>query len=140
MNNIGLYKKIMFLFSYMKTLYKKSDILKSKYGLRIDRIYRVYTVINVPNELIPEAYDLKKSDIDRISQTYISNYVSNVGNTLDDIGLRELYSVYDIKKVDKYSYLLIIGYKFLKLRKVFWFTLILIILILILFLVINLIK
>ena len=50
----------------------------------------------------------------------------NISSLLNKIGLIELYVVYDLKKVDKYSYLVVIGFKFLKLEKLFRNLLILI--------------
>jgi hypothetical protein len=66
----------------------------------------------VPSDEIGEAYDLKKSDVDKISESYIREYVSKLSTYLNSIGLSELYDFYEpVKKVEKYSYLIIIGYK-----------------------------
>jgi hypothetical protein len=66
----------------------------------------------MPSDEIGEAYDLKKSDVDKISESYIREYVSKLSTYLNSIGLSELYDFYEpVKKVEKYSYLIIIGYK-----------------------------
>ena len=55
---------------------------------------------------------MRKSDIDRISESYIKDYLMNLGRFLNSIGLAELYDFYEpIKKVDKLSYLIILGFK-----------------------------
>ena len=54
----------------------------------------------------------KKSDVDKISESYIREYISKLSTYLNSIGLSELYDFYEpVKKVEKYSYLIIIGYK-----------------------------
>ena len=88
--------------------------MQSKFNLRIDNANRLYTVVNVPEELIGEAYSLKKSDIDRISENYLREYSREVTEHLNSIKLQELFEVYEIKKVDKYSYLIIIGFSLFK--------------------------
>jgi hypothetical protein len=79
----------------------------------------LYTVLNVPEELIGEAYSLKKADIDRISETYIREYVFEVSKLLNTKGLMELFRTYEIKKVDKYSYLIVIGFSLIETPKLY---------------------
>jgi hypothetical protein len=118
----GLIKKLNLFRTFGKVLRKNKVELRSKFFIRIDNARRLYTVINVPEELIGEAYSLKKSDIDRISQTYIQEYTKDLAKFLNEKGLNELYEVYEIKKVDKYSYLVIIGFSGFKSTIFFnWF-------------------
>ena len=109
---MGIFKDLLLYFSYKSILKKNRVRLESDFNLRIDGADRLYTVINVPEDLIGEAYDLRKSDIDRISESYIKDYLMNLGRFLNSIGLAELYDFYEpIKKVDKLSYLIILGFK-----------------------------
>jgi hypothetical protein len=118
----GLIKKLNLFRTFGKVLRKNKVELRSKFFIRIDNARRLYTVINIPEELIGEAYSLKKSDIDRISQTYIQEYTKDLAKYLNEKGLSELYEVYEIKKVDKYSYLVIIGFSGFKSTIFFnWF-------------------
>lgn len=110
MSRITLYKKIKMFNEFRKILKLNKIEIEQTFGSRIDKAYRIYNVINVPKEYIGEAYDLKKSDIDRISESYLKEYASIIGKFLDSRGLKEMYDFYDIKKVDKYSYLIIIGF------------------------------
>ncbi len=110
----SLLKKILLFNSFRKTLRKNKEILQSKFNLRIDNASRLYTVINVPEELVGEAYSLKKSDIDRISENYLREYSREVSEQLNSMRLQELFEVYEIRKVDKYSYLMIIGFRLFK--------------------------
>ncbi len=116
---LSIIKKIKLLFSYIRIVLNNKKLLNESYKIRYDYIFRLYTVINIPTDLIPDAYDLKKSDVDKLSQNYVSDFMSNISTLLNKVGLIELYTVYDLKKVDKYSYLVIIGFKFFRLEKLF---------------------
>lgn len=108
--NISLIKKIRVFSQFKKILKENSVELENKFNLRIDSANRLYTVINVPPESIGEAYNLKKNDIDRIADNFIREYSKELGGFLNSKGLNELYDFYDLKKVDKYSYLVIVGF------------------------------
>jgi type II secretory pathway component HofQ len=109
---MGIFRDIRLFFSFKKSIHKNKNILEDQYGIRIDNADRMYTVINIPANLIEEPYNLRKADIDLIAQNYIRDYISNLSQFLNSIGISELYDFYEpIKKVDKYSYLIIIGYK-----------------------------
>ena len=87
-------------------------------NLRIDRAKRIYTVLNIPPESFDEPYNLRTTDINRMSEPFISEYIKNVSSYLNSRGLSELYKLYDIQKVDKYSYLVIIGFALFDTNKV----------------------
>jgi hypothetical protein len=106
-----MFKKLKLFFSWRKTINSLKIELDQKFNARIDSASRIYTVVNVPENLVGEAYALKKSDIDKISENFIRQYYVELGSTLNSKGLQELFDVYEIKKVDKYSYLLIVGFK-----------------------------
>ena len=110
MNKISFFKKIQLFLSYRKIVNQNKVDLEKNLNIRVDNAYRLYTVLNVPEELIGEAYSLKKADIDRISETYIREYSGEVARFLNSKGLVELFRSYEIKKVDKYSYLIVIGF------------------------------
>lgn len=112
-----MFKKLKNFFFYRKTIKNNLFVLQEKFNIRIDGAIRMYTVINVPEELVGEAFSLKKSDIDRISENYIRQYYIELGNELNKFGLRELFDVYEIRKVDKYSYLLVVGFSQFKSQK-----------------------
>ena len=90
--------------------------LKIQFNIRIDSILRFYTVLNVPNEVMEEPYNLRKSDIDTISRNYIKEYNFQLSQFLNSKGLTELYDLYDMDKVDKYSYLLVFGFSLFNTR------------------------
>jgi len=109
---MGIIKDLRLFFSYIKIIRQRKIELESNYNVRIDNADRLYTVVNVPSPVVGDAYDLKKSDIDKISEGYIRDYISKLSRYLDSIGLSEIYDYYEpIKKVDKLSYLIVIGFK-----------------------------
>ena len=63
--SLGIIKKFKLLFTYIKIILNNKSVLNESYKIRYDYIFRLYTIINIPTDLIPEAYDLKKSDIDK---------------------------------------------------------------------------
>jgi hypothetical protein len=117
MKRISFLKKIQ-LFLYYRRILKQNKVqLEQNLNIRIDEAYRLYTVLNVPEELIGEAFSIKKSDIDKISESYIREYTMIVSKFLNSIGLSELFQSYEVKKVDKLSYLVVIGFSLFKTNK-----------------------
>ena len=114
MNKLSFFKKLKLFIDYKRIVKQNKIELERFLNIRVDNAQRLYTVLNVPEELIGEAYSLKKSDIDRISETYIREYIFEVSKLLNSKGLMELYRTYEIKKVDKYSYLIVIGFSLLE--------------------------
>ena len=119
MNKISFLKKIKLFLSYRRIVKQNKVDIEKNLNIRVDNAYRLYTVLNVPEELVGEAYSLKKSDIDRISETYIREYSGEVARFLNSKGLVELFRSYEIKKVDKYSYLIVIGFSLLETPKLY---------------------
>ena len=117
MNKLSFFKKIQLFLSYKRIVKQNKLELERGLNIRVDNAQRLYTVLNVPEELVGEAYSLKKSDIDRISETYIREYVFEVSKMLNSKGLMELFRTYEIKKVDKYSYLIVIGFSLFETPK-----------------------
>lgn len=112
-----MFKKIKLFYTYRKLIQQNKTELETMFNIRVDKAQRLYTVLNIPEELIGEAYSIKKSDIDRISETYLRQFSSELSNYLDSKNLQELYDVYEIQKVDKYSYLLVYGFSLFKSQK-----------------------
>jgi hypothetical protein len=109
-NKISFLKKLRIFRDFKKVLKLNKTELQEVFGARIDNAYRIYNVINIPVEEIGEPYNLRKSDIDLIAEKSVRDYSSNISKYLDSKGLQEMYDFYEIKKVDKYSYLIVIGF------------------------------
>jgi len=68
---MSIFKKIKVFRSYKKALREIQSELEPKFNVRIDSAKRIYTVLNVPEDLIGENFSLKKADLDKIPETYI---------------------------------------------------------------------
>lgn len=110
MNKLSFFKKLKVYREYKRILNENLIELENRFKIRLDNANRMYTVLNIPEEVIGEAFSIKKTDIDRISDNYIRQYCSELGQYLNSKGMSELYDFYDLKKVDKYSYLIIVGF------------------------------
>lgn len=117
MKRISLFKKIRLFKEFRKIINENKVELGNKFNIRVDNAYRLYTVLNIPEELVGEAFSLKKSDIDRISENFIRQYSSDLASFLNSKGLQEMYSFYKSEKVDKYSYLLVYGFSLFNSEK-----------------------
>ena len=115
---MGFFRKISLFFTYRNILNSISKELEIEYGTRIDNIYRMYTVLNIPETIFEEPYNLRRTDIDNLSRNYILDFRKNMSSYLVSKGLLELFDTYEIRKVDKYSYLIIMGYALFNTRKV----------------------
>lgn len=115
---MGLFKKINLFFTYRSVLKSIKRELEMDYNARIDSIYRIYTVVNLPDVLFEEPYNLRTTDIDSIARNYIVDFRRNFSDYMVRKGLMELFEIYEVRKVDKYSYLLIFGFSLFNTRKV----------------------
>ena len=109
-SKISLYKKIKIFREFKKILILNNTEIEQVFGARIDNAYRIYNVLNIPLEIIGEPYNLRKSDLDKLAETSIKEYTNKISEYLDSKNLREMYDFYEIKKVDKYSYLVVLGF------------------------------
>ena len=112
--NISLLKKIKIFKEYKKIIKSIKVELENSFGVRIDKAWRMYSVVNIPIEDVGEPYNLKRSDIDKIAESSIKGFSSELGIFLDAKGLKEMYDFYEVQKVDKYSYLLVFGFSLFK--------------------------
>ena len=113
----NIFKKIYLFFIFRRNLLKAKTDLKIQFNIRVDNIFRFYTVLNVPSEVVEEPYNLRKSDIDSISRNYVKEFNFQLSQFLNSRGLTELYDLYDMEKVDKYSYLLVFGYSLFNTKR-----------------------
>jgi hypothetical protein len=109
-NRISFFKKIKIFREFKKVLKLNKIELEQVFGARIDNAYRIYNVINIPAEMIGEPYNLRRSDIDKLAEASIKEYTIKISEYLDSKGLKEMYDFYELKKVDKYSYLVVLGF------------------------------
>jgi hypothetical protein len=112
---ISLWKKIKLYFVYKKIVKQASFLLQNETNLRLDKVGRLYTVLNVNVEDIKN-YGPKLSA--QIIQKYVNDYIATVDKAFFQIGLTELVGLLDIKKLDETNYLIIFGYSFLNTKRI----------------------
>ena len=122
MRNISFIKKVKLFLQYKRTIKKIEDELFAQFNIKVDKATRLYTVMNIPAEIVEEPYNLRKGDIDAIANAYIKTYTGKLSEYLNSQGLYEMYDFYEGSKVDKYSYLLVYGFSLFKSNKV-WLNL-----------------
>lgn len=116
-SKVSLLKKIKIFRSFRKNILENSSELERLFNARIDNAYRIYSVINIPPEFIEEPYNIRRQDIDKIAETMIREYSANLSKFLDSIGLKETYRFYEVKRVERYSYLIVFGFSLFKSNK-----------------------
>jgi hypothetical protein len=143
MNNISFFKKLKFFLFYRKTLNSVRTELEKNFNIRIDEAYRMYTVVNVNNDNsifqdygISELreynknYDLLPSQVeqqflDEMYRKTMKDFSNTIAEYLNSKGLSELYIFYQIDKINKFSYLVVLGFPFFKTDlyvKYFYYT------------------
>lgn len=106
------FKNLRLFRSFKNILNQNQVLLEGDYNIRIDKAFRMYTVLNIPEDLFGEPYNIRTGDIDTISQTYLRDYIRKLSEFLNSKGLSELYDFYEpVKRVEKYSYLIVLGFK-----------------------------
>ena len=108
--DVSIFRKRKLFREYKKSIRLNRTELEQKFNIRIDRADRLYTVVNIPEDVIGEPYNLRKTDIDKISEKFIKEYSTGVSKFLDSINLNEMYEFYKIEKITKYSYLVVFGF------------------------------
>lgn len=102
-----LYRAIRFFFVYRSNILKNKDYLQIKWGLNIDNVNRLWTVIN----LIDAPEEIKKEfGARQFAENEIKKYISKFKSDLPKLELDELVNVYEIKRIDSDNWGITFGY------------------------------
>jgi hypothetical protein len=129
--NISFWKKIKLFLFYTKTLNKIKRELLNNYKTKVDDVYRLYTILNLNNNslfdengsleqrLANENYNLMPSQYEQrfIEEAYnrkLREFSTELSTFLNSKGLSELYVFYEIEKLNKFNYLVILGFSLFK--------------------------
>lgn len=107
---MNIFKRIQLFFTYRKIINSIKDKLLVENNLRIDRVYRLYTVINMPDDV--ENYGGK------LGKKYVEEYLRNIDQIFVGYGLYELVGILDLKKLEGNNVLVVIGFKFLNTQRI----------------------
>ncbi len=112
---ISIWKKIKLYFVYTGIIKRGNYLLQNEANLRVDRVTRLYTVLNIDEEDIKN-YGPKLSN--QIVQKYINEYINKVDRLFNTMGLTELVGLMEIRKINELNYLIVFGYSIFNTSKV----------------------
>ncbi len=101
-----LFRIIKFFFIYRKNIHKNKAYLLTKYGLNIDRLDRLWTVLTLVD--VPE--QIRETQGIGLYSSEIKKYTKNFNADLPKIDLFELVKPYELKKIDNDNYGITFGY------------------------------
>ena len=104
-----MFKKIRLYNLYRTILKENEQDLLDKFKIKIDRVGRMYTVINLPAHV--DTYGPK--DGPRLTQALLQKWLNNLDNYLIQIQVKELTKVETVTEIDEMNYLLVIRYSFI---------------------------
>jgi hypothetical protein len=104
--------KLINLFRYIKLIKMHKDELQKLHNIRVDRIYRMWTVLNLIDD---------KENVDKYGYFYVDTklkeYVSGIDKFFMKNGLFEFVGLSKADQINIYNILIVIEYKFLSTRK-----------------------
>lgn len=110
MKKIKFFKKIKLYLYYRKLVKKNKELLTNReYNLRIDRVNRLYTVINLSGDV--------KTYGPSLAEKYIKEYINKVDKIFIKIGLSEYIGIIDIEMLDEQNYLIVFGFEYFDTAK-----------------------
>ena len=108
-----MFKKYQNLFSYIKTVNKNRETYSKRYNMKFDWIYRGYTVLNFPDDVMTNVekygYDYLDSEVKR--------YVLDLNVFNKEIGLLELIELDKADQIAPGKVLIVVRYRFLNTKK-----------------------
>jgi hypothetical protein len=110
MNEIGLIKKLKLFWSYRGIVLRHRKELDKTFNIRVDDVYRLYTVLNVDPKKLPDPYNVVTNDIEAMQGSAVKGFLSGLGIYLNNKGLNELYEIYECEKIDENHYLVVVGF------------------------------
>lgn len=115
---MSLYKKLKVYFIYRKIIKaNKSFLVDPKFNLKIDRLCRLYTVLNFPDNYGTNSESEAKTYGQQIVKKTLDDYVRSVDYLLTQVGLIEMTGLLETKRIDDYNILVVFGYSFFDTKK-----------------------
>ena len=108
---MNLFKKFIFYSTYRTLVKQHTAQLAERFDIRVDNIYRMYTVIHVPDDTT--LYGPQNAQ--RLAGNWLKNWLATLDQFLVEIELKELTAVEKISQLDPQNFLLVIRYKYLNI-------------------------
>ncbi|CAG7579885.1 MAG: hypothetical protein SLAVMIC_00143 [uncultured marine phage] len=110
MKKISLYKRLKLYNQYRKIIRDNRDKFASvNINLRVDRVNRLYTVLNMDDDV--------KTYGTSLTEKYIKEYITSVDSIFAQMGLSELVGILEITKLDETNYLIVFGFSLMDTAK-----------------------
>ena len=113
---MNLFKRIKHYYEYKKLVKKSKQDLYNDFNIRVDNIYRLYTVLNVPDET--QIYG--KENADKLTETWIKSWLVRLDTFLVNKHIREFVIRQELTKIDDQNYLIVFRYKYLNIEKILY--------------------
>ncbi len=117
---LNIFQKFRYLKEYRKTIKQYESILEKKYNLRIDWVYRCYTVLNFGEDLQEDLQKYGYSFLD----SEVRKYIRDVQDFYREIGLFELVGYSTIDQIDENNVLIVFEYAHLNTKNLFFYKII----------------
>ena len=106
--------KISILLTYIKILKQNRADLFKYFNIKIDLVYRMYTVIIIPDETL-SLLSVKENKFEYVFQqevlSQITNYIKSLETYFQSIGIgKEWYGVSEIEKIDEKNYKFVVRF------------------------------
>lgn len=112
MEKVSFFKKLKLYRQYIKAIKRnKGKLSDSKINLRVDNVHRLYTVLNMPDDV--------KTYGSGLTEKYIKEYIQKVDPIFKEMGLGELVGILKMDKIDETNYLIIFGFSLMN-TPIFW--------------------
>lgn len=105
-NMFKLIKSLQLFKAYKKGIKLNQQYLLEKYGLNIDMVHRLWTVMDLsdaPSEMVQQYGSA-------LSEYEYNKYIKNILADLPRLELNELVNIYEVKKVDKNKFGITFGF------------------------------
>jgi hypothetical protein len=117
MKDLSWFKKFRLFIDYWRLINKnKEDLINKSNGLnlRIDRVGRIYTVFNCPDDVSDygsgfPGINMKSST--ELAEKYIKDYIGRAEAKFINLGMIEYIGIRDMERIGELDYLIIFGFK-----------------------------
>lgn len=115
---MNIFRKFKLYGIYRGLVKSHSDEILEQFNMRTDRLKRMYTVINVPDET--QMYG--EENAARLTETFLKNWLASLDKYLLENGIKEFTKVEEITPIDNQNFLVVIRYKYLNIANWIWIS------------------
>lgn len=99
---MNIFKRLKLYYFYHNTIMNNKDIL-NELGYSIDWFGKIGKMVKIPEGKIPADFLTRTKDIDMFAKSEVNNEMKVIRSFLTEIGLMELVKVYKVKRVERFT-------------------------------------